>query len=126
MMQLKQLPKGYARVPIIAWPIVKTPPTNLDIIKDLTEERPHNIKVAAGPTYFNLCVDNPIEVNLEDPFTIFCDPEGKEKLIIIPASPFSFTILKEDEDGKMILFCYEICGVFTDYEFDCEMSGRGD
>lgn len=127
-MTLKQLPPEYSRSPIIGWVMVERDAIrHNDYVnkQGIVTHSQRNITtieaIGVGPCPFNDYDCEDVEWD-ENPRTHY-QGEVKPKITTIPASPGTFKILKEDSEGILHDFCYEVSGIFTDYELDRIMNG---
>ena len=111
MDSLKPLPDGYWRKSVVAWVVAVR--DGHKYLRDGRTKVPR-IVVDTQPLYV---VTNDYECTDVD-----YDREPRPQVTIIPAIPGTFTIMMDDDVGS-IEFCYEINGVFTDYEFNEKMRG---
>jgi hypothetical protein len=124
---MKMLPEEYQRYPVVAWVIsqslVKPSSHSMRDINNKIVTRYNNGKTMVDAQGLEACpFDDYDGVSCEwGPDDTNTQGEIPPVVSIIPAQPNTFIIRKEVEGGRMIDFCYEIDGVFTDYNFNFDM-----
>jgi hypothetical protein len=104
---MKLLPEKYVRVPIVAWATATRRTYRLDGNIRRPVVTVESIGIEAMPCNDYMCSE--IEVDRDEPEPV---------VTVTPAVANTFKIMKEDEQGSLHDFCYEINGAFTDINFD--------
>ena len=128
-MELRELPPEYMREPVIAWSVVERDTHRSNDYTNkrgvlIHRDRSMSTVEAHGITPCPFDDFDCTEIDWdENPITHEQDAV-MPKISTIPAAPGTFKILKEDEHRSMVDFCYEIGGIFTDYNFNEMMNGK--
>lgn len=104
MTEPKKLPQGYLRDPIIAWVIAIRKSS-----RTRTDGKTRRPIIAVDATHLIARYDEYTCAEID-----WSGDDDEGEVTVLPASPNTFLIWKEREDGSCEEYCYEINGIIED------------